>query len=167
MYFGCGHIPSRGVVQSQKLKTNSYMSSSQSMGDLEKSHDTLPTGAQNELKKEMATLQKQIMMDTQEQGVASVRKSPNARHRMQRGPPRPLGSKGSSSCLRVSLRKSCSPSCALRRGAGVAHLLDEFHPLTLEVPLQEVTEIRVCADRTQACSSKGPGSGSPSKAMAP
>lgn len=45
------------------------------MGNLEKSHDTLPTGAQNELKKEMAMLQKQIMMDTQEQGVASVRNS--------------------------------------------------------------------------------------------
>lgn len=34
------------------------------MEDLEKNHDTLLTGAQNELKKEMAMLQKQIMMDT-------------------------------------------------------------------------------------------------------
>ncbi|KAK1345224.1 hypothetical protein QTO34_013934 [Cnephaeus nilssonii] len=31
----------------------------------------------------------------------------------------------------------------------VAHLLDEFHLLTLEVFLQEVTETRVCAGRTQ------------------
>ncbi|XP_036923934.1 synaptonemal complex protein 3 isoform X1 [Sturnira hondurensis] len=35
-----------------------------SMDDLEKNQDILLTGAQNELKKEMALLQKQIMMDT-------------------------------------------------------------------------------------------------------
>ncbi|XP_069083636.1 synaptonemal complex protein 3 [Pleurodeles waltl] len=35
-----------------------------SMDDLEKSHESLLTGAQNELKKEMAMLQKKIMMDT-------------------------------------------------------------------------------------------------------
>lgn len=34
------------------------------MEDLEKNQETLLTGAQNELKKEMALLQKQIMMDT-------------------------------------------------------------------------------------------------------
>ena len=31
----------------------------------------------------------------------------------------------------------------------VAHLLDEFHLLTQEVFLQEVSEMRVCVDRTQ------------------
>ena len=31
----------------------------------------------------------------------------------------------------------------------VAHLLDEFHLLTQEVVLQEVSEMRVCVDRIQ------------------
>ncbi|KAF4022580.1 hypothetical protein G4228_014453 [Cervus hanglu yarkandensis] len=35
-----------------------------SMEDLEKNHENLLTGAQNELKKEMALLQKKIMMET-------------------------------------------------------------------------------------------------------
>ncbi|KAM7116373.1 synaptonemal complex protein 3 isoform 1-T1 [Molossus nigricans] len=54
------------VVQSQRLKTikQLYEQFLKSIGDLEKNHDTLLTGAQNELKKEMAMLQKQIMMDT-------------------------------------------------------------------------------------------------------
>lgn len=34
------------------------------MEDLEKNHENLLTGAQNELKKEMALLQKKIMMET-------------------------------------------------------------------------------------------------------
>lgn len=34
------------------------------MEDLEKNHDNLLTGAQNELRKEMAMLQKKIMMET-------------------------------------------------------------------------------------------------------
>lgn len=34
------------------------------MEDLEKNHDSLLTGAQNELRKEMAMLQKKIMMET-------------------------------------------------------------------------------------------------------
>lgn len=34
------------------------------MEELEKSHDSLLNGAQNELKKEMALLQKKIMMET-------------------------------------------------------------------------------------------------------
>nr|XP_044601581.1 synaptonemal complex protein 3 isoform X3 [Equus asinus] len=46
-----------------------------SMEDLEKNHDNLLTGAQNELRKEMAMLQKKIMMETQQQEMASVRKS--------------------------------------------------------------------------------------------
>lgn len=45
------------------------------MEDLEKNHENLLTGAQNELKKEMALLQKKIMMETQQQEMASVRKS--------------------------------------------------------------------------------------------
>nr|XP_055192548.1 synaptonemal complex protein 3 isoform X2 [Nyctereutes procyonoides] len=45
------------------------------MEELEKNHDNLLTGAQNELKKEMAMLQKKIMMETQQQEMASVRKS--------------------------------------------------------------------------------------------
>ncbi|XP_044918174.1 synaptonemal complex protein 3 isoform X3 [Felis catus] len=46
-----------------------------SMEDLEKNHDNLLTGAQNELRKEMALLQKKIMMETQQQEMANVRKS--------------------------------------------------------------------------------------------
>lgn len=36
----------------------------QSLEDLEKNHDSLLSGTQNELKKEMAMLQKKIMMET-------------------------------------------------------------------------------------------------------
>ncbi|XP_060101620.1 synaptonemal complex protein 3 isoform X2 [Heteronotia binoei] len=46
-----------------------------SMEDMEKTHESLLTGAQNELRKEMAMLQKKIMMDTQQQEMATVRKS--------------------------------------------------------------------------------------------
>lgn len=42
------------------------------MEDLEKNHDTLLTDVQHDLRKEMAMLQKQIMMDTQHQETASV-----------------------------------------------------------------------------------------------
>ncbi|XP_008577909.1 PREDICTED: synaptonemal complex protein 3 [Galeopterus variegatus] len=65
------------LVQSQRLKTikQLYEQFIKSMEDLEKNHDNLLTGAQNELKKEMAMLQKQIMMETQQQEMASVRKS--------------------------------------------------------------------------------------------
>ncbi|XP_054430608.1 synaptonemal complex protein 3 [Pteronotus mesoamericanus] len=65
------------VVQSQRLNTikQLYEQFTKSMEDLEKNQDTLLTGAQNELKKEMAMLQKQIMMDTQQQEMANVRKS--------------------------------------------------------------------------------------------
>ncbi|XP_043397691.1 synaptonemal complex protein 3 isoform X3 [Chelonia mydas] len=46
-----------------------------SMEELEKNHENLLAGAQNELRKEMAMLQKKIMMDTQQQEMATVRKS--------------------------------------------------------------------------------------------
>ncbi|XP_053517637.1 synaptonemal complex protein 3 isoform X1 [Artibeus jamaicensis] len=54
------------VIQSQRLNTvkQLYEQFVKSMGDLDKNQDTLLTGAQIELKKEMALLQKQIMMDT-------------------------------------------------------------------------------------------------------
>ncbi|MEE6480077.1 hypothetical protein FKM82_012449 [Ascaphus truei] len=65
------------IVQSQRLKTikQLYEQFLKSMDDLEKNHENLLTGAQNELRKEMAMLQKKIMMDTQQQEMASVRKS--------------------------------------------------------------------------------------------
>nr|XP_044601591.1 synaptonemal complex protein 3 isoform X4 [Equus asinus] len=65
------------IVQSQRLKTirQLYEQFIKSMEDLEKNHDNLLTGAQNELRKEMAMLQKKIMMETQQQEMASVRKS--------------------------------------------------------------------------------------------
>ncbi|XP_007465414.1 PREDICTED: synaptonemal complex protein 3 [Lipotes vexillifer] len=65
------------IVQNQRLKTikQLYEQFIKSMEDLEKSHDYLLTGAQNELRKEMAMLQKKIMMETQQQEMANVRKS--------------------------------------------------------------------------------------------
>uniref|UniRef100_A0A8C9FW37 XLR/SYCP3/FAM9 domain-containing protein n=1 Tax=Pavo cristatus TaxID=9049 RepID=A0A8C9FW37_PAVCR len=45
------------------------------MEELEKNNENLLAGAQNELRKEMAMLQKKIMMDTQQQEMATVRKS--------------------------------------------------------------------------------------------
>nr|XP_056703417.1 synaptonemal complex protein 3 [Euleptes europaea] len=54
------------IVQSQRLKTikQLYEQFLKSMEDMEKTHESLLTGAQNELRKEMAMLQKKIMMDT-------------------------------------------------------------------------------------------------------
>ncbi|NXG92875.1 SYCP3 protein, partial [Stercorarius parasiticus] len=65
------------VVQSQRLKTikQLYEQFSKSMEELEKSNENLLAGAQSELRKEMALLQKKIMMDTQQQEMATVRKS--------------------------------------------------------------------------------------------
>ncbi|CAJ1055826.1 synaptonemal complex protein 3 [Xyrichtys novacula] len=65
------------VVQNQKLKTvkQLYEQFVKNMEDMEKSHDAFLQGAQQELKKEMATLQKKILMDTQQQEMATVRKS--------------------------------------------------------------------------------------------
>ncbi|XP_076158534.1 synaptonemal complex protein 3 [Alosa pseudoharengus] len=65
------------VVQSQKLKTirDLYDQFVKNMDEMEKSHQSFLQGAQVELKKEMAMLQKKIMMDTQQQEMATVRKS--------------------------------------------------------------------------------------------
>ncbi|XP_075712809.1 synaptonemal complex protein 3 isoform X2 [Rhinoderma darwinii] len=65
------------IVQNQRLKTikQLYEQFLKSMQELEKNNENLLTGAQNELKKEMAMLQKKILMDTQQQEMASVRKS--------------------------------------------------------------------------------------------
>ncbi|NXM69605.1 SYCP3 protein, partial [Serilophus lunatus] len=65
------------IVQSQRLKTikQLYEQFLKSMDELEKSNENLLAGAQNELRKEMALLQKKIMMDTQQQEMATVRKS--------------------------------------------------------------------------------------------
>ncbi|KAM4837613.1 synaptonemal complex protein 3 isoform X2 [Urocitellus parryii] len=65
------------IVQNQRLKTirQLYEQFVKSLEDLEKNHDNLLTGTQSELKKEMAMLQKKIMMETQQQEMASVRKS--------------------------------------------------------------------------------------------
>ncbi|XP_055975479.1 synaptonemal complex protein 3 [Sorex fumeus] len=54
------------IVQSQRLKTlkQLYDQFIKNMEEMEKNHDVLLTGAHNELKKEMAMLQKQIMMET-------------------------------------------------------------------------------------------------------
>uniref|UniRef100_A0A3B4B353 XLR/SYCP3/FAM9 domain-containing protein n=1 Tax=Periophthalmus magnuspinnatus TaxID=409849 RepID=A0A3B4B353_9GOBI len=65
------------VVQNQNLKTirELYEQFMKNMGEMEKSHETFLQGAQQELRKEMATLQKKILMDTQQQEMATVRKS--------------------------------------------------------------------------------------------
>ncbi|KAM7397344.1 hypothetical protein PAMP_020325 [Pampus punctatissimus] len=65
------------VVQNQKLKTvrELYEQFVKNMEDMEKSHECFLQGAQQELRKEMATLQKKILMDTQQQEMATVRKS--------------------------------------------------------------------------------------------
>uniref|UniRef100_A0A8C3JWZ0 XLR/SYCP3/FAM9 domain-containing protein n=1 Tax=Calidris pygmaea TaxID=425635 RepID=A0A8C3JWZ0_9CHAR len=65
------------ILQSQRLKTikQLYEQFSKSMEELEKSNENLLAGAQSELRKEMALLQKKIMMDTQQQEMATVRKS--------------------------------------------------------------------------------------------
>ncbi|KFP61399.1 Synaptonemal complex protein 3 [Cariama cristata] len=65
------------IVQSQRLKTikQLYEQFLKSMEELEKSNENLLAGAQSELRKEMSMLQKKIMMDTQQQEMATVRKS--------------------------------------------------------------------------------------------
>ncbi|NXP51843.1 SYCP3 protein, partial [Heliornis fulica] len=65
------------IVSSQRLKTikQLYEQFLKSMEELEKSNDNVLAGAQSELRKEMAMLQKKIMMDTQQQEMATVRKS--------------------------------------------------------------------------------------------
>ncbi|XP_072257231.1 synaptonemal complex protein 3 [Pyxicephalus adspersus] len=65
------------VVQNHRLKTikQLYEQFLKNMQDLEKNQENLLSSAQNELRKEMAMLQKKILMDTQQQEMASVRKS--------------------------------------------------------------------------------------------
>ncbi|XP_062989440.1 synaptonemal complex protein 3 [Elgaria multicarinata webbii] len=65
------------IVQSQRLKTIKQLHEQflKSMEDMEKNHESLLADAQSELRKEMAMLQKKIMMDTQQQEMATVRKS--------------------------------------------------------------------------------------------
>ncbi|KAG7231605.1 hypothetical protein INR49_011000 [Caranx melampygus] len=65
------------VVQNQKLKVvrELYEQFVRIMEDMEKSQESFLQGAQQELRKEMSTLQKKILMDTQQQEMATVRKS--------------------------------------------------------------------------------------------
>ncbi|RVE66823.1 hypothetical protein OJAV_G00111310 [Oryzias javanicus] len=65
------------VVQNQKLKAikELYEQFLKNMEEMEKSHNEFLHGAQEELKQEMATLQKKLLMDAQQQEMASVRKS--------------------------------------------------------------------------------------------
>ncbi|XP_033880230.2 synaptonemal complex protein 3 [Acipenser ruthenus] len=65
------------IVQNQKLKTikQMYEQFLKNMEDMEKNQETFLMGAQSELRKEMAMLQNKIMMDTQQQEMATVRKS--------------------------------------------------------------------------------------------
>ncbi|KAM4037763.1 synaptonemal complex protein 3 [Anomaloglossus baeobatrachus] len=65
------------IVQNQRLKAikQLYEEFLRSIHDVEKNNENLLNSAQNELKKEMAMLQKKILMDTQQQEMASVRKS--------------------------------------------------------------------------------------------
>ncbi|KAG8439447.1 hypothetical protein GDO86_005599 [Hymenochirus boettgeri] len=65
------------IVQSQRLKTIKQMYDQflKTTDHLEKSHENILTSAQDELRKEMAMLQKKILMETQQQEVANVRNS--------------------------------------------------------------------------------------------
>ncbi|XP_052801991.1 synaptonemal complex protein 3-like [Mya arenaria] len=65
------------AVQSQRLKTIKQLHSQYVKGldELEKSHQNQAASANVELKKEMSLLQKKILMDTQQQEMANVRKS--------------------------------------------------------------------------------------------
>ncbi|XP_015239278.1 PREDICTED: synaptonemal complex protein 3 isoform X1 [Cyprinodon variegatus] len=65
------------AVQNQKLKAvrELYEQFLQNMEEVEKSHEMFLQGTQQELRKEMASLQKKILMDTQQQEMATVRKS--------------------------------------------------------------------------------------------
>ncbi|XP_023816052.1 synaptonemal complex protein 3 [Oryzias latipes] len=65
------------VVQNQKLKgvKELYEQFVKNMEEMEKSHHEFLQGAQEELKQEMATLQKKLLMDAQHKEMATVRKS--------------------------------------------------------------------------------------------
>nr|XP_011448015.2 synaptonemal complex protein 3 [Crassostrea gigas] len=65
------------VVQSQRLKTIKQLHDQFTKGidELERCHHDQQSSVQSELKKEMSLLQKRILMDTQQQEMANVRKS--------------------------------------------------------------------------------------------
>ncbi|XP_052021733.1 synaptonemal complex protein 3 [Apodemus sylvaticus] len=65
------------IVQSQRMKAIKQIHEQfiKNLEDVEKANDNLFTGTQSELKKEMAMLQKKVMMETQQQEMANVRKS--------------------------------------------------------------------------------------------
>ncbi|KAL1775302.1 synaptonemal complex protein 3 [Sigmodon hispidus] len=65
------------IVQSQRLKAIKQLHEQfiKNLEDVEKNNDNLFSGTQSELKKEMAMLQKKVMMETQQQEMANVRKS--------------------------------------------------------------------------------------------
>ncbi|XP_033850637.2 synaptonemal complex protein 3-like isoform X1 [Acipenser ruthenus] len=65
------------VVQGQRLKTVKQLLDQfvKKLEELESSHSAQHSTIQNELRKEMALFQKKILMDTQQQEMASVRKS--------------------------------------------------------------------------------------------
>ncbi|XP_038170446.1 synaptonemal complex protein 3 [Arvicola amphibius] len=65
------------IVQNQRLKAIKQLHEQfiKSLEEVEKNNDNLFTGTQSELKKEMAMLQKKVMMETQQQEMANVRKS--------------------------------------------------------------------------------------------
>ncbi|XP_005105909.1 synaptonemal complex protein 3 isoform X2 [Aplysia californica] len=65
------------IVQSQRLKTIRELSDQfmKGLDELDRNRQSQQTSLQAELKKEMALLQKKILMDTQQQEMANVRKS--------------------------------------------------------------------------------------------
>ncbi|KAM3842705.1 synaptonemal complex protein 3-like [Diretmus argenteus] len=65
------------VAQTQKLNTikELYEQYIKNMEEMEGSHESFLQGAQQELKKEMASLQKKILMDMKQQEMAAVRKA--------------------------------------------------------------------------------------------
>ncbi|XP_068595654.1 synaptonemal complex protein 3 [Brachionichthys hirsutus] len=65
------------AAQNQKLKTvrELYEQLIKNMEQMDKTYDGFMQGTQQELKKEMASLQKKILMDTQQKEMASVRQS--------------------------------------------------------------------------------------------
>lgn len=65
------------IIQQQRMKTLRDLQDHFNKGlkDLEKCHQDQQTYVQSELRKEMALLQKKILMDTQQQEMANVRKS--------------------------------------------------------------------------------------------
>lgn len=58
--FGCMFV----TLLNEEVKLKLFLSFLQNMEEMEKSHDSFLQGAQQELRKEMSTLQKKILMDT-------------------------------------------------------------------------------------------------------